>query len=936
MPPSAAALADLFAKARLTLNIFSSSSSYRSVVFFDEVLNVEAVLTLPSDRLIPIPVNSIHDVPTSYPLPLPAPPSRPQFGHSSIPPHLIALLACLHVNLCTDYVPQHSSTSIHSSKSTNPYEPLATVELPFEHLQLLPSHHPHTDPAQPHHVAIRAFSNAWAGNQPPKPHRTLNDFTHPQSSTTAAPSSHRAHLVHDAHHWRVHWHCRVPINFIATPFQPLFSITAALTLRLDNVLLDQLLPRPSSQVFVRSGFAHSLLAPLHEGPIYPDESPLQSQARADASSALGLDGPNGLGSYLAHLPKDVVGGNNTVVTPRSGAQALNAIQQRRNDALTAQAAPSRSLSKPDSNGDLAALLSNRSASSSQLPSTSASQTDNRESEQHAVGLQIYKRSTRAVLPLRTGINVRMRTLVTHHHPWTHRRPSLHQPTPELESTRLVLSVELENPFESDSTFCVNDIQIKIDRGSTEQQNAFHVIAQPLQPIPSVLPILLKKGSQHNLLFYVSVGSNQFPHSIANSTDAEESSARNVIITVSGRPQRDRSEQEEELSADFDSQWNCALDLTPVLADAKKEKFIASGARTSVMERKVVARPVAGNSQYSASSLRAAQWDENMHGTQAQQATDYGGDLRTPRPGQLGMGFPPPLRTSSARHVSTAVSTADQTPNLSRDDLGRAGGFLENAKARASNRLSNSNSYAAGEAAAWRVKPWISSSVSTRDFAQEEGGLVVLSTLRRAGSRRIAGNRALKFESSLGQDGQARRSVSTGAKILHPVSVSATSAEERGFRVQTGDTIVVDLALLNKSAFPKGESDAIGGVHLSWIKPPSSNTVLERSSASRDSIDAGTGTIKVRLMDADSARLKSHLTSSQAESINGLIPVEDHLLLHSALFPGQSKKLSLGLRCISPGYHDLPPLRMRFGAVTGVEELILDGLGAVLVTPAAVI
>ncbi|SPO25465.1 uncharacterized protein UTRI_03115_B [Ustilago trichophora] len=938
MPSSAAALADLFSKARLSLNLPSSSSTSRSVVFFDEVLNVEAVLTLPSDPLFPIASGSTaQGKHFSRPLPLPTLPTRTHPDHQSIPPYLNALLASLHVNLFTDYVPELSSSSTHVSKSTNPYEPLSTVQLRFEHLQLLPSHNPHADPAQPQHAAVRAFSNAWAGNQPPKPHRTLKDAADPQASNSplaSSSSSHRAHLTHDAHHWSVHWHCRVPINFIATPFQPLLSITAALTLRLDHALLEQFLPSSPSRAFVRSGFAHSLLAPLHEGPVYPDESPLQSQARATASSALGLDGPNGLGSYLAHLPKDVVGGNNTVVTPRSGAAALSAIQQRRNDALStdAVAASSNSLSKPDSNGDLAAALSSRTASSSsnlaQSPSSQGATRSQSESEQHQAGLQIYKRSTRHVLPLKTGLNVRMRTLVTHHDPFLVHHGRL--PTPELESTSLVLSVELENPFESDSSFAVNDIQIKINHPDSDQNDsssAVAVVARPLQAMTSTLPIDLARGSQHNLLFYVSVETDMGQESVTRGGNT----ARNVTITVSGRPKAIR--EDEGMGESFDSQWNCALDLTPVLADAEKKRFIAGGPPAKGrMDRPMIAGgPVAGNGQYSASALRAAAQLEGYRQEGMRRGGDQVEDARTPRPGQLGMGFPPPLRTSSARNSSTTAWAAALPPCLPgavQEEEG--GGFLARAKARAANtRRYQSNVASLHDApeVAKVVKPWMTSTNSSAlppAVAREGGGLVVLSTLRRVGHTALGsgdGEGAIRFESSLGQDG-VMSSISTGAKVLlAPASIpTVVDGRDRiGMRIETGEVVMVELSLVNKSNVEGGN---LGDVEISWVN---FGSCFEQH---RESIDKG------RLMDADTARDKSS-TTTQAGVVTGLIPIQDNVVLRGILGPGQSRKLSLGLRCLSPGYHNIPQLRLMRTEGEREQVMVLDGLGSVYVCPPTV-
>ncbi|TKY85900.1 hypothetical protein EX895_005441 [Sporisorium graminicola] len=946
MPSSAAAaLADLFSKARLSLNVPSSSpSSSRAVAFFDEVLNVEAVLTLPSDPLLPVASSSTHPTLLSYRLPLPALPASTSLGHDAIPPYLAALLACLYVNLLTDYVPGQALSSTHLPKSTNPYEPLSTVQLQHQHLQLLPSHHPNADPAQAQHAAVRAFSNAWAGNQPPKPHRTLKDAADPQSYNPTK-SSHDAHLTHDGQHWSVRWRCRVPINYIATPFSPLLSVTAALTLRLDPTLLEHLIPASSPSAFLRSGFAHSLLAPLHEGPIYPDESPLQSQARAKASSTLGLDGPSGLGSYLAHLSKDVVGGNNTVVTPRSGAHALDAIHKRRSQIPAADAPLNKSLSKPDSNGDLAALSSGPKSSSdlTRTPSSQRTATPSQlDSDNHLHGLQIYKRSTRLLLPLKTGLNVRMRTLITQHDPYIHRRPTLPQPNADLDSTRLVLSVELENPFESDSAFVVNDIQIKIDDAQSDQHNSHCVIAKPLQPMPSVLPIRLTRGSQHNMLFYVSVESDHALHRQFSLLDQRELSARNVTITVSGRP---IGEQEEHM-ADFDSQWNCALDLTPVLSDAAKKLVVAGGSATGRLVQST-AGPVAGNVQYSASSLRTAAQHQGRYSTGplAPPRIDHADDTRTPRPGQLGMGFPPPLRTSSVRQFSTATvaSTVQLQPDATKTPSQPATptSFLDKAKARALNRQSASQLDAADHPAAVNIKPWSSSSNAMIEVAA--GGLLVLSTLRRAGGINVNGGRDkaegdVKMESSLGDDGTVRPSDSIGTKTLHPTSIRPSNVEEKAARFQAGDTVILDLTILYKSS-PSAvtdHEDAITDISLSWAS--SATKLIDTTTVNnRDSIGASSDLARTRLIDADSARLKSFLLLSQAELLNGLIPIQDHLVLNTPLLPQQSRTVALSLRCLSPGSHAIPPLQLNFtSASAGRSYCVLDGLGRVCVTPAAVL
>ncbi|GAK64283.1 uncharacterized protein PAN0_005d2495 [Moesziomyces antarcticus] len=855
MASPAQALADLLSKARLSLHIPASPTSSKSLVYFDDILNVEIVLSFPADSLLPAP-----RIASSHQLPLPSLPSPSQPHSDDIPAYLGALLACLHVNLATDYVPESSSESaVAQSKSTNPYEPLSTVQLGFEHLQLLPSHAAHSNPANAGHAAVRAFTNSWAGNQPPQPHRTLRDS--PDSSTTA---SHRARLDYDARNWNVHWHCRVPVNFIATPFAPLLAVTAALTLRLDGGILEHYLPANTSRKFVRAGFEHSLLAPLHEGPVYPDESPTQSQARATASAALGLDGPNGLGCFLAHLPKETVGGNNSVVTPRSGAAALSSIHQRRNQALSPVLADAQqSSARADSNGDLAALSDGTQISSA------AARHASQAGAQDKAGLHIYKRSTRAILPLKTGLNVRMRTLLTQHNPRLGRR---HRDADEMQTSRLVLCVELENPLESPSDFVVNDILIKIEQHS----QAGKVSATPLHALASVLPIHLDPGSQHNLLFYVAAD----PSSNAQGGVVSKMATRNVNITISGRP--------SGAYDDFDSQWNCNLELSSVLADAAKVAGIANVARPA-KERPSQIGQVAGNPQYSASALRDTHFGGG--GRSISMQSGVLAEMRTPRPGQLGMGFP---SRPAQRHLSTASIGAPPPVSVPT-------GFLEKAKQRAANR--NSVNASRTEPI---FKPW--TAMSSTD-AQSDG-LVVLSSIRRP---QINAHGQVSFHSSLGHDGVARPSIATGAKAV----------DQNRLQFQSGDTAMLQLALLSKA------TASISNVALTWVARPNPS-----SENKRDSTDKG------RLMDADSARLKSALLSARADVSNGLVPVSTQVDLQASIGPGQTANTSLALTCLSPGYHVLPPLKLAYTITTpaGADAnhlVLLDGLGSVHVVPAAV-
>lgn len=553
-----ASLAQLFASARLSVQLPASASSNPQTIFFDELLKVDIQLSLPSHQDLPVSDQPEYEVP--LPLSL--------ADQLVVPPLLRTFLACLHVSLLTDYVPP-SDPSATGHKSANPHIPFSSVNKQHADFQLLPE-----ASGQQTASSVRSFAASWSGVQ--RSDGPLSTLYSPNSSASdREQSNYTASLRQENSAWVIQWKCPVPINFIATPFEPLLSVTAALTLRLDPVHLRT----ADTDPHLRSGFSHSLLTPLHEGPIYPDESRSQSVARASAASALGLDGPHGLGSYLADLPKDVMGGTSAIVTPKTGILALRAILQRNQDALAAQSAAASttgaSSKAVESNGDLAAAVQ----------SLSLAESERAEKESESTALRVYKRSTREVVALKTGLNVRMRTLYTTHDPFasassTDLSMGLEDSAPaSLGSTSLVLCVELENPFDSGIVFTVSDIKIRIHPPSAASTQPFQLHAKLLSyKSEDRFPIQLSQGQQHNLLYYLSSSADSTaPVSLPSDTG---NTVRNVTILVSGCPRpldflsaeptqiyQGSAIHAGESSNDFESQWNCSLDVRPLLANA---------------------------------------------------------------------------------------------------------------------------------------------------------------------------------------------------------------------------------------------------------------------------------------------------------------------------------------------------------------------------------
>lgn len=577
MTEQEADLAVLFAGASLTAQLPASASPDPPTVFFDELLKVNVRLALPEHPRLPVYDQS--DVEVQLPL--------GRENHLTVPTLLRTFLACLHVSLFADYVPLISSTPA----SMPTHVPFATVRKERSAFQLLPE-----NSAQQSASSVRDFAASWCGIE--RSDGSLSTLRPPQryvSEPEDATYSASVRAINNI--WVMQWKCPVPINFVATPFEPLLAVTAALTLRLDPAQLRTAEANPH----LRSGFSHSLLTPLHEGPIYPDESRSQSAARASAASALGLDGPHGLGTYLADLPKEVIGGTSAIVTPKTGILALRAILRRQQDALTAQSTSDSvgSSVKPldrsvDSNGDLATAVK---------PKTSANGGDAKLSGAQTPALRVYKRSTREVVNLKTGLNVRMRTLYTTHDPFqatassdllATREDSASQPT---GSTSLVLCVELENPFDSGILFTVSDIKIRIHPPSPvspQQPSQLHATLLSYKS-EDRFPILLSQGQQHNLLYYLS-SSADITASVTSGSMGTGDTARNVTILVSGCPRplniaatdptnmyADADSEAVKYSNDFESQWNCTLDIRPLLANT-----VTPRARTSTQPRSSIA------------------------------------------------------------------------------------------------------------------------------------------------------------------------------------------------------------------------------------------------------------------------------------------------------------------------------------------------------------
>ncbi|KAN0061660.1 hypothetical protein ACQY0O_005651 [Thecaphora frezii] len=662
----AARLTDLFSRAGLAVHVPSAQpsaadrdqggqritrdyGSSRQTAYYDESLQATVTLSLPASPLLAPPPNAL-------PLPLPIAPPMPHASAHAVDPHagndadavpplLSTLLFCLHVSLKAEYLPHAQPHTPLQPWQHDPLEPLPTVRRAHASYQLptlssaaeagngaatLPtiqhSHQPHQPGHQSPQQPVGCFAAVWAGNKGPEPPTDRRSSSPSSSSSSpqppAAEAEPRGAISYHGDHWSVEWHCDVPVTFVTTPFVPLLALTASLTLRLAPPLLDSLLSHPTDVDGLASAFSHSLLAPLHEGPVYPDESTSERMVRVRNSSALGLDGPKGLGSHLAQLGKEVLGGNHALVTPRSGLEGLRDIERRKKKLLaTAMAtAAATGLAPPDSRAAMPGMVDDDGDLGGTSRSKSGSDDDGDDAElpgsvrSEAPNLQILKRSSRLVMDVKSGLGVRMRTLFTPYSPFSLRSsgPSRVRSDNDggdgarddddddeededrddgerLDQASLVLCVELENTPQSGLEFQVDRIEVRVEQAhplSGEPRAVVRLLdgAMAIRPEDSAgsypFPIRLEQGQQRNMLYYLSIEHDALSHGAGTGTagvgelaDARaRSGKRNVAIVVSGRPillSSTEGAAETAATEPFDSKWNCILDLSPLFNNARR-------------------------------------------------------------------------------------------------------------------------------------------------------------------------------------------------------------------------------------------------------------------------------------------------------------------------------------------------------------------------------
>ncbi|EPQ28702.1 uncharacterized protein PFL1_04005 [Pseudozyma flocculosa PF-1] len=620
----------------------TSITTIRETAYYDENLGAIVALRIPTSAALPPPPPStpLDSRLRTSGLPLPLAPPHVHHGSAAgsaehddaaaVPRILSTLLFCLHVALRAEYVPLAQIHAASQPSQHSPFDPLPTVHRAHAPYQL---QHP-ADPRHPQHQQLQQhsgqshpvgfFAAACAGNKGFDAPKVESDKVDRRASHLGAHLRRsRGYIAFDGEHWTVRWLCDVPVTFASTPFVPVLSLTAALTLRLSPPLLDNLLSDPLELANLSAhAFSHSLLSPLHQGPVYPDESTSERLIRMRNSSALGLDGPRGLGSHLTQLGKEVLGGSHTLVTPRSGLEGLKEVERRRKrmlEAALAAAGPdpngasagaSGNLRSDDGDGDLGGGSSHRGGPGGGDIVDDDSDGDGRDSSSSlttapthsdTAGLQVLKRSARTVLDVKSGLGVRMRTLFTPFSPFSQRVDAgsdLDEVSGEgLDEASLVLCVELENPSQSGLEFDVQDIEVRVEQVSGEARAVVRLLeGAPVTPGPTSaagrtgssgsFPVRLEQGQQRNLLYYLSVEDGDPTYqrpaiqlgggNPGRMSSLPGSGKRNVAIIVKGRPIMlgpSASPTTSEMEP-FDSKWNCVLDLSPLFNCARRRANVS--------------------------------------------------------------------------------------------------------------------------------------------------------------------------------------------------------------------------------------------------------------------------------------------------------------------------------------------------------------------------
>jgi hypothetical protein len=537
----------------------------RKIAFYDEVIGACIRFSIPaSHRTIPRPDSSSRN---AFALPLEIgdeeEDDNDEQREERAPVVLALLIASLRVSLEAAYVPPRLARDASDSLQRDEVEAGDIQLIPSVEADDLAYQNVSLQTGTPTSEATRMVYKDWSGNAaPPKPElkRPCSMKGRDAFSATAEGTS-SANVwfgkVAEVESWIVEWRCDIPIVFLRSRHPtPALILNATLTLLLQSSKLSLLAPSlvpPATTSASEAVFLHDLLNPLSEGPAYPDESPAERAARADASLAK---------LPLGKLPSSILGSK--LVTPARGANDLAKMLNVSHHRVDG--------------GDVG---------SSDSKDTRSGNVDKGLGEEAT----IVKRSVRKALDVRSAVQVRMRTTnIAGIGQGFGQKETQQDSEQDSIVPTLVLCVEIENPSNSGIEFALDDIGVQVALPS-ESYGALHpakriqVSATPIGFVPDSLTVT--QGSQYNLLFRVDFA---LPNDLVAAEALDPSALltetqRTITIELFGHPifltasssRKDAKDAEAASAKSFTSTWSCTLDFVTQIQALVLQRVVADGA-----------------------------------------------------------------------------------------------------------------------------------------------------------------------------------------------------------------------------------------------------------------------------------------------------------------------------------------------------------------------
>lgn len=593
------------------------------------------------------------------------------------PKVLLLLLQCLRVSLEATYVPpklsKGPSDAAGLEANSGVVPSVDNEDAAYQSILL--------DPERSQGEATTMFKQEWGGSSiPPEPaslqmplEESKKQNRLPRSGGDIWFSSQDS-----ANEWIVEWRCQIPVVFLRSRHPtPALVLSSALTLQLQPSQLSGMAPSllpPSKTSATETLFLHDLLNPLSEGPSYPDESPAERAARADASLAK---------LPLGKLPSSILGSK--LVTPaRSAKEVGEMVKERRK--ITAE------------NGDMGDMEYNslrvgkRDFTDEGLLTLQDSQGEDRGLGEEVI---ILRRSARRVLGVRSAVLVRMRTTNIACVGEAFGNPLNSLDTEDQSVPTLILCVEIENPANSGVKFFLDKVHVQVTMPSEHQNTAQpQICAQAVCIGSEPKEFVVERGSQHNLLYRVQF---QLPYS-GTSADGEDfdptallqEAQRTIAIRISGKPillskDDEGVAQESTPTETFTSIWSCTLDFSTQVHALILQRVISDGAGGYSLGRpRDLDRTLAVHQEYSTPlpSVLAARRIESMQSSQFAPREPYNrpsvGRMHSEvhssmtREGGIPSAPRPPLRSATGTTSDTFVSLQRSSDTRFGDNMLRQG------------------------------------------------------------------------------------------------------------------------------------------------------------------------------------------------------------------------------------------------------------------------